>query len=251
MKKTIALLLALLLVTGALFAEVIEIGTGTSGSTSYDMYLQAIVQEGGGLDNGDGEDPDDIVNDGLYIMVGYNRINSSGYKMGSPYATGNLENLGSYTKARPLTVSLTPENADDTTGTLQFYVAAKSNSSKSKTTTVSFSSAGFTKQATGDAQQQADDPIDITFKGNGAQTTEISDNGLTAKHEAVASSSQAATTSEEAATTENPDIKVTVEAGSHQKNYIYVARTDATWIKSSDYAAGTYNATITVTVATE
>lgn len=250
MKKTIALLLALLLVTGALFAEVIEIGTGTSGSTSYNMYLQADVPEGGGLDNGDGEDPDDIVNDGLYIMVGYNRINSSGYGMGSTYATGNLENLGSYTKAQPLTVSLTPENADDKEGTLQFYVAAKSNSSKPKTTTVSFSSAGFTKQAEGDVGQQADDSIDITFKGNGAQTTEINDNGLTAKHEAVASASQVATTSE-GATIEEPDIKVTVEAGSHQKEYIYVARTDATWIKSSDYAAGTYNATITVTVATE
>ena len=247
MKKTIALLLALLFVTGALFAEVIEIGTGTSGSTSYDMYLQAIVQEGGGLDNGDGEDPDDIVNDGLYIMVGYNRINSSGYKMGSTYATRNLENLGSYTKARPLTVSLTPENADDKEGTLQFYVAAKSNSSLHKTTTVSFSSDGFTKQAEGDVGQQADDPIKITFKGIEALTSAT--NGLSATHEVVTTTAQTALT-EEADSTE-PGIKVTVEAGSHQKEYIYVARTDATWIKSSDYAAGTYNATITVTVATE
>lgn len=247
MKKTIVLLLALLLVAGALFAEVIEIGTGTSGSTSYDMYLQAVVQEGGGLDNGDGEDPDDIVNDGLYIMVGYNRINSSGYGMGSTYATGNLENLGSYTKDQPLTVSLTPENADDKEGSLQFYVAAKSNSSKPKTTTVSFSSAGFTKQAEGDVGQQADDSIKIKFKGMEVLTSAT--NGLSATHEAVTTTAQTALT-EEADSTES-GIKVAVEAGSHQKEYIYVARTDATWIKSSDYAAGTYNATIKVTVATE
>lgn len=248
MKKTIALLLALLLVAGALFAEVIDLADEVGGSTSYDMHLQAVVQEGGGLDNGDGEDPDDIKNGGLYIMVGYNYKNSAssnGYAMGSPYAPGDLEDLGTYHDGNPLTVSLVPEDASDNEGTLQFYVAAKSNSSVAKTTTVTFTSGGFKNVDNASAPT-----INIKFKGNGAQTSELEDNGLTAKHEAVASASQAATTSEEAATAE-PDIKVTAEAGSKQMNYIYVARTDATWIKSSDYAAGTYNATITVTVATE
>lgn len=243
MKKTIALLLALLFVTGAVFAEVIDITGGDS--HAYNMHLQAVVQEGGGLDNGDGEDPDDIKNGGLYIMVGYNYKNSTGYTMGSDYNPGDLEDLGTYHDGNPLTVSLVPEDASGVEGTLQFYVAAKSNSSVAKTTTVTFASDGFKN-----ADNTSAPTINITFKGNGAQTSEINDNGLTAKHEAVASASQVATTSE-GATIEEPDIKVTVEAGSHQKEYIYVARTDATWIKSSDYAAGTYNATITVTVATE
>lgn len=248
MKKTIALLLALLLVAGAVFAEVIDLANETSGSISYDMHLQAAVPEGGGLDNGDGEDPDDIKNGGLYIMVGYNYKNSTsinGYTMGSTYNTGDLEDLGTYHDGNPLTVSLVPEDASDKEGTLQFYVAAKSNSSEAKTTTVTFASDGFTN-----ADNASASTINIKFKGNGAQTSELEDNGLTATHEAVTTTGQTALT-EEAGGTEPPSIKVYAEAGSHQKEYIYVARTDATWIKSSDYAAGTYNATITVTVATE
>lgn len=245
MKKTIALLLALLLVTGALFAEVIDLANETSGSTSYDMYLQAVVQEGGGLDNGDGEDPDDIKNGGLYIMVGYNYKNSTGYGMGTEYNTGDLEDLGTYHENNPLTVSLVPEDASDNEGTLQFYVAAKSNSSAAKTTTVTFASSGFKNTDNASAST-----INIKFEGNGAQTSELEDNGLTATHEAVTTTGQTALT-EEAGGTEPPSIKVSAEAGSKQMKYIYVARTDATWDKSSDYAAGIYNATVTVTVATE
>lgn len=244
MKKTIALLLALLFVTGAVFAEVIDLADEVGGSTSYDMHLQAVVQEGGGLDNGDGEDPDDIKNGGLYIMVGYNYKNSTGYTMGSDYNTGDLEDLGTYHDDNPLTVSLVPEDASDEEGTLQFYVAAKSNSSVAKTTTVTFASDGFKN-----ADNTSAPTINITFKGNGAQS-EISDNGLTATHEAVTSTGEM-TLTEEAGGTEPPRIKVTAEAGSKQMEYIYVARTDATWDKSSQYAAGTYNATIEVTVAAE
>lgn len=245
MKKTIALLLALLLVTGAVFAEVIDLADEVGGSTSYDMHLQAVVQEGGGLDNGDGEDPDDIKNGGLYIMVGYNYKNSTGYTMGSVYNPGDLEDLGTYHDGNPLTVSLVPEDASDVEGTLQFYVAAKSNSSVAKTTTVTFASDGFKN-----ADNTSAPTINITFKGNGAQTSEISDNGLTATHEAVTSTGEM-TLTEEAGGTEPPRIKVTAEAGSKQMEYIYVARTDATWDKSSQYAAGTYKATIKVTVGTE
>lgn len=243
MKKTIALLLALLLVAGAVFAEVIDLANETSGSISYDMHLQAAVPEGGGLDNGDGSDPDDIKNGGLYIMVGYNYKNSTGYGMGTEYNTGDLEDLGTYHENNPLTVSLVPEDASDDEGTLQFYVAAKANSSAPKTTTVSFASDGFKNTSNTSAQT-----IGINFAGVGEAYSGDS-NGLSAKHEAVTTGEQQAM-SEEASSTE-PDIKVTAEKGSKQMKYIYVARTDATWTKSSDYAAGTYKATITVTVATE
>ena len=242
MKKTIALLLALLLVAGAVFAEVIDLANETSGSISYNMHLQADVPEGGGLDNGDGEDPDDIKNGGLYIMVGYNYKNSTGYTMGNDYNPGDLEDLGTYHENNPLTVSLVPEDASDDEGTLQFYVAAKSNSSEAKTTTVTFTSEGFENTSNSSAPD-----IEIKFKDDDALPTKT--NGLSASHETVASTEQTALT-EEAGASET-SFKVSADKGSKQMNYIYVARTDATWPKRSDYAAGTYEATITVKVAAE
>lgn len=245
MKKTIALLLALLLVAGTVFAEVIDITDDAHKKTHvYTMYLEAVVEEGGGLDDNNGDDPSDIKNGGLYIMVGYNYKNSTGYGMGSKYNPGDLEDLGTYHDGNPLTVSLVPEDESDIEGTLQFYVAAKSNSSVAKTTTVTFASDGFKNTDNASAST-----IRIKFKGNGAQTSELEDNGLTAKHEAVSSAAQT-TLTEEAGGTE-PSIKVTAGVGSKQMDYIYVARTDATWTKASDYAAGTYEATIKVTVGTE
>ena len=239
MKKTIALLLALLLVAGTVFAEVIDITGG--GSHQYNMYLQAVVEDGGGLDNGDGDDPSDIKNGGLYIMVGYNYKNSykdsttgeyKSYTMGSSYTTGDLEDLGAYDTSNPLTVSLTPENDNDKTGTLQFYVAAKSNASKKRSTQITFASNGFTKQEEAGEEQQSNKPIGITFAG---KSKEYTGNGLTAN-----------------AATEGGTITVSADKGSYQKDYIYVARTDASWNKDASLAAGTYTATITVTVtATE
>lgn len=237
MKKTIALLLALLLVAGTVFAEVIDITGG--GSHTYNMYLQADVPEGGGLDNNDGDDPDDIKNGGLYIMVGYNYKNSTGYTMGDDYNTGDLEDLGTYHSNNPLTVSLVPENGKDKNGTLQFYVAAKSNSSVAKATTVTFSTEGFKNTDNVSAPT-----IAIEFKDDDALTTKT--NGLSASHETVASTEQTALT-EEAGASET-SFKVSADKGSKQMNYIYVARTNASWLKSASYAAGTYTATITVTV---
>ena len=242
MKKTIALLLALLLVTGAVFAEVIEIDgdneTPTPAFTNYTMNLKAVVPEGGGLDNGDGDDPDTIKNGGLYIMVGYNYKNSykngtdnNGYTMGSPYATEDLEDLGTYDTSNPLTVSLTPENDNDKTGTLQFYVAAKSNASKARTTEIKFASTGFTKQeAAGEVEQQSNKTIGITFAG--VSDPYDGENGLHASVVKVGGT-----------------ITVRADEGSQQENYIYVARTDASWEKDASLPAGTYTATITVTVS--
>lgn len=247
MKKTIVLLLALLLVAGAVFAEVIEIDNdeNTSNPVSaplYTMNLKAVVPEGGGLDNGDGDDPDTIKNGGLYIMVGYNYKNSykdstspdgyTSYTMESAYATGDLEDLGTYDTSNPLTVSLTPENENDKTGSLQFYVAAKSNASKARTTQITFTSGGFTKQeATGDVAQQSNTPISITFAGI-SDPYEGASNGLSAS-----------------AAKEGGTITVSADKGSQQENYIYVARTDASWKKDATLPAGTYTATITVTVS--
>ena len=236
MKKTIALLLALLLVTGAVFAEVIDITDDEKHAKThvYNMYLEAEVEDGGGLDDNNGDDPSDIKNGGLYIMVGYNNTSNT-YAMGDTYVDGSLENLGSYTLDDPLPVSLTPENAADTTGTLQFYVAAQSNASEKYTTTVKFESDGFKKDG-------AEDAVALIYFSTGDEGTKANyglpstTNGLTVTLGTVDS---------------DPQIKVEAAEGSHQQGYIYVARTDATWTKSSDYAAGTYKATIKVTVGTE
>lgn len=230
MKKTIALLLALLLVAGSVFAEVIDITGG--GSHQYSMYLQAVVEDGGGLDDNNGDDPSDIKNGGLYIMVGYNNT-SNAYGMGDIYVDGSLEDLGSYTSAYPLSVSLTPENAGDTTGTLQFYVAAQSNTANAYTTSVTFSSEGFKEKGVDEAS--AITKIKFTNSGEGYKLAEEK-NGLTVTlgdGENVA------------------HITVETTDDSHQTGYIYVARTDATWVKSSSYPAGTYEATIIVDVAAE
>lgn len=230
MKKTIVLLLALLLVAGAVFAEVIDITDEVDHSEThvYNMNLEAVIEDGGGLDDNNGEDPSDIKNGGLYIMVGYNYKNSTGYTMGSRYTPGDLEDLGTYHADNPLVVSLVPENASDTSGTLQFYVAAQSNTSKEYTTTVKFESSGFTDGNT---------VVDIDFSTGDEDSK--SNYWLSSKTRGL---------TVELGT--EPQIKVKAEKGSHQQGYIYVARTDATWVKSSDYTAGTYKATIKVTVGT-
>lgn len=231
MKKTIALLLALLLVAGTVFAEVIDITDESHGKThGYNMNLEAVIEDGGGLDDNNGEDPSDIKNGGLYIMVGYNYKNSNGYGMGSKYNPGDLEDLGTYHTDNPLSVSLVPENASDTEGTLQFYVAAQSNTSKKYTTTVKFESDGFKKVG-------QEDTVNIKFS-TGEEGTE-GNYGLSGTTKGLT-----------VTLGDDPQITVEAAAGSHQKGYIYVARTDATWVKSSDYTAGTYKATITVTVGT-
>ena len=233
MKKTIALLLALLLVAGMVFAEVIDITDEKHEKYhEYSMYLEAVVEDGGGLDDYNGDDPSDIKNGGLYIMVGYNNTSNT-YTMGSPYVDGSLENLGAYTSDYPLSVSLTPENASDTTDTLQFYVAAQSNTSETYTTTVTFASEGFKKDGVGDTVA----PIEFSTSDDEGST---SDYGLSSSD------------SDEFTVTlgTNPHIRVEAPKGSHQQGYIYVARTDATWDKKSDYPAGTYEATIVVTVGT-
>lgn len=222
MKKTIALLLALLLVAGTVFAEVIDI---TAEHDPYNMHLKAVVPEGGGLDNGDGSDPDDLVNGGLYVMVGYNRTDKDYGTSGAVYNTGELENLGTFTATSPLSVSLTPDNDADTEGSLQFYVAAMCNSSTEKTTTVAFSCTdGFMKN-------EVSAGIPITFKGIGT-AYKNEGTGLSASYG------------------DNGAITVTAAANSYQPNYIYVAHTEASWIKDASYKAGTYTATITVTVST-
>lgn len=235
MKKTIALLLALLFVAGAVFAEAIYIDKDPatdypeSMNPPYTMNLKAVVPEGGGLDDSDGDDPDNIINGGLYIMVGYNNSNNS-YTIGNTYATGDLENLGFYSDQNPLIVSLTPEAAgvETETGTLQFYVAAKSNSSAVKTTTVSFDSDGFENTTNTSAPD-----IKIKFAGVSEAYKDKGD-GLSAGAEV-----------------ETGKITVSAAAGSYQKAYTYVAQTNATWTKSANTPAGTYTARITVTVTAE
>lgn len=192
---------------------------------SYGVNLRANVQEGSGIDNGDSghdEDPDVIKYKGLNLMVGYNPSDSS-YEMGSDWASGQIRGLNQYSAQAPLIVNVV--SSTEGSELIQFYVVAAAKTGKDVSMNVSFSSAnGFVLSSDSNVKI----PIKFSYGDVLKSTT---DAGL-------------------GATNDSGYVTVTGYGGSTQTNYVYVARTDASWPTKPDYAAGAYNALITVTVST-
>ena len=220
MKKILACLLALIMVSGTVFATIdLE-----SGDKTYYVNLKAEVPEGSGIvDDGDDthtEDPETVNNNGLMIKVGYNPTGNT-YSMGSDWASGQIRGLDQYTESDPLIVDLVSSTVGEER--LEFYVAAASQTAETESFTVSFSSAGFKRTG-------SEDTVSIGFTSEEALSDKS--NGLSA-------------------TNDNAKVTVTGDGGSTQLTFIYVAKVDASWKTMPNYKAGTYTADIAVTVAAQ
>ena len=223
MKKILACLLALIMVSGTVFATIdLE-----SGDKTYYVNLKAEVPEGSGIvDDGDDthtEDPETVNNNGLMIKVGYNPTGNT-YSMGSDWASGQIRGLDQYTESDPLIVDLVSSTVGEER--LEFYVAAASQTAEAESFTVSFSSGGFKRTGSEDPK----DTVTIDFSSEGALDGKL--NGLSA-------------------TNDNAKVTVTGDGGSTQLTFIYVAKVDASWKTMPNYKAGTYTADIAVTVAAQ
>ena len=225
MKRLLIVMCALLLAFAAFAAEEDPDEVTTFEPVSYGVNLRANVQEGSGIDNGDSghdEDPDVIKYKGLNLMVGYNPSDSS-YEMGSDWASGQIRGLNQYSSQAPLIVNVVSSTVGSES--IQFYVVAAAQTGENVSLNVSFSStSGFVLEGDSDVT------IPITFSYGDVLASPTSA-GLGAAND-------------------SGYVTVTGYGGSTQTNYVYVARTDASWTTKPDYAAGAYNALITVTVST-
>lgn len=226
MKRLLIVMCILLLAFTAFAADDPEEVTAFD-PVDYGVHLRANVQEGSGIDNGDSghdEDPDVIKYKGLNLMVGYNPTDST-YVMGSDWASGQIRGLNQYSSQAPLIVNV--ESSVVGSESIQFYVVAAAKTGEDVSLNVSFSSANGFVLSTDESVN-----IPIKFSYGDVLATQTSA-GLGATNDL------------------NGKVTVTGYSGSTQTSYVYVARTDASWITKPDYAAGEYNAVITVTVATE
>lgn len=227
MKRLLIVMCILLLAFAAFATEEDPDEVTTFEPVSYGVNLRANVQEGSGIDNGDSghdEDPDVIKYKGLNLMVGYNPSDSS-YEMGSDWASGQIRGLNQYSSQAPLIVNVVSSTVGSES--IQFYVVAAAQTGENVSLNVSFSStSGFVLEGDSDVK------IPITFS-YGDVLVGTTDAGLGATNDV------------------NGKVTVTGYSGSTQTNYVYVARTDASWTTKPDYAAGEYNALITVTVSTD
>lgn len=225
MKRLLIVMCILLLAFTAFATEEDPDEVTTFEPVSYGVNLQAKVQEGSGIDNGDSghdEDPDVIKYKGLNLMVGYNPSDSS-YEMGSDWASGQIRGLNQYSSQAPLIVNVVSSTVGSES--IQFYVVAAAQTGENVSLNVSFSStSGFVLEGDSDVT------IPITFS-YGDVLASPTNAGLGAAND-------------------SGYVTVTGYGGSTQTNYVYVARTDASWPTKPDYAAGAYNALITVTVST-
>lgn len=228
MRKLVSMLLIMLVAFGVVFAA--ESG-GLEGDSSKGevvhtpsaIYLKANVPEGSGIDDDltDGEDPDPDKNGGLYVLVGIPRDESKSFGSEATYTKGDLVGLQNYAsddKAKEVT--LVPENAGDTEGSIVIYYAA--------------------------AAKMADQPKSFTYKvsaPNGFVLNEPNDVVINVKDALVTESLDAISADV------SDGVKITGKAGGNHTDYVYMAKTTLSWPKSDKYAAGDYKATINIEIS--
>lgn len=241
MKKTIVLLLALLLVTSSLCV----FSANTTLPKTYDVYLKASVAEGEGVldptdPQGPGDKPDSIEYEGLKIKVG-RAVNK--LPLGDEYLDDNtLRSLGNYSSADTAIVadmtgnSSVPGAVDE----VYFYVAAAAATGEvAPALQIEFSSGeGWKYTAPADTSMTQDNiPISLTpdvFEGKEPTDTDYNVNA-----EVVDATSSAGNTAK---------IKVSTDAYKQSLTWRYLGEVVADWEQSSTYKVGSYAASITVTV---
>lgn len=246
MKKTIALLLALLLVASGLSVF------ASDPLKEYTVNLKASVAEGEGVTDptdpeGPGDKPDSIEYEGLVIKVGRSVDRLT---LGGEYIDDNtLRSLGNYSsKDTAIVADMTGNSsAQGAVDEVYFYVAAAaSTGAKAPALDIAFSSGdGWTyTKPEGSNMTQANIPITLTpavfeldsvvFEGDPPED----DYNVTAT--IVGESTPAGNTAK---------IKVSTDANTQSLTWRYLGEVVADWEQSSNYKVGSYNAEIKVTVS--
>ena len=208
------------------------------------MILKTELKPGSnppGPENPGGDSGDD--GQGLFYTIGLSKNNGE-LLLGSKLNSDDLNKLSGYSKENPYDGSdanvaslLVPDGEDEETDTysIDIYLAVGTNISKDRTLSVKISSdSGWTRQQE-DGQSQSDaESVPIYFKSDVLGSKLI--NMLYAESSAA----------EENATSET--ITVTAK-GPANNDYTYLSRTTASWTRSRDYLAGTYEAEIKVEIS--
>ena len=235
MKRLGLLFLILIFACTSAFADI---------SSPVKMILKADLKPGSnppGPENPGGDSGDD--GQGLFYTIGLNKTGST-FQVGNQLVSGDLIELSDYNSKNPYDGSdanvaslLVPDGEDEETDTysIDIYLAVGTNISKDRTLSVKISSdSGWTRQQE-DGQSQSDaESVPIYFKSD-VLGSELN-NMLYAESSAA----------EENATSET--ITVTAK-GPANNDYTYLSRTTASWTRSRDYLAGTYEAEIKVEIS--
>ena len=229
MRKLVSMLLIMLVAFGVVFAaEPGDLEGDTSGGTSQDIhtpkqiYLKANVPEGSGIDDDEisgGDDPVPDKNRGLRVLVGIPRNESESFSGYASYTKGDLvglQNFASQETAKEVT--LVPENAGDTEGSVVIYYAAAAKMAETQ--------ASIKYTVTTNGFKSGENTVDIDVVNNAFASKEI--------------------TAIEADDTDG--VTVTGVANGNHTDYVYVAKTTLSWEKSADYAAGDYVAEIGIEI---
>ena len=226
MRKLVSMLLIMLVAFGVVFAA--EPGD-LEGDTSKDIhtpgkiYLKANVPEGSGIDDDEisgGDDPVPDKNRGLRVLVGIPRNESDSFSGYDSYTKGDLVGLQNF--ASPETakeVTLVPENAGDTEGSVVIYYAAAAKMAGTQ------ASIKYTVTTNGFKSGENTVDIDVTNKA------------FPASQEITAIKAD-----------DTDGVEVIGVANGNHTDYVYVATTTLSWDKSADYAAGDYVAEIGIAI---
>ena len=213
MRKLVSMLLIMLVAFGVVFAA--EPG-------DLEVYLKANVPEGSGIDDDEisgGDDPVPDKNRGLRVLVGIPRNESESFSGYASYTKGDLvglQNFASQETAKEVT--LVPENAGDTEGSVVIYYAAAAKMAETQ--------ASIKYTVTTNGFKSGENTVDIDVVNNAFASKEI--------------------TAIEADDTDG--VTVTGVANGNHTDYVYVAKTTLSWEKSADYAAGDYVAEIGIEI---
>lgn len=229
MRKLVSMLLIMLVAFGVVFAaESGDLEGDTSGGTSQirtpkQIYLKANVPEGSGIDDDEisgGDDPVPDKNRGLRVLVGIPRNESESFNGYDSYTKGDLVGLQNFASEETAKeVTLVPENAGDTKGSVVIYYAAAAKM----------------------AGTQASIKYTVTTNGfkSGANTVDI----YVDNYAFPASSGITAIKADD-----TDGVTVTGVANGNHTDYVYVATTTLSWDKRADHAAGNYVAEIGIAI---
>ena len=219
MRKLVSMLLIMLVAFGVVFAAE---PTDPDKNTPSAIYLKANVPEGSGIDDDEisgGDDPVPDKNRGLRVLVGIPRNESESFSGYASYTKGDLvglQNFASQETAKEVT--LVPENAGDTEGSVVIYYAAAAKMAETQ--------ASIKYTVTTNGFKSGENTVDIDVVNNAFASKEI--------------------TAIEADDTDG--VTVTGVANGNHTDYVYVAKTTLSWEKSADYAAGDYVAEIGIEI---
>lgn len=226
MRKLVSMLLIMLVAFGVVFAA--EPGD-LEGDTSKDIrtpgkiYLKANVPEGSGIDDDEisgGDDPVPDKNRGLRVLVGIPRNESESFSGYASYTKGDLVGLQNFaSKETAKEVTLVPENAGDTEGSVVIYYAAAAKMAGTQ--------ASIKYTVTTNGFKSGENTVDI----------DVANNAFPASSEITAIKAD-----------DTDGVEVIGVANGNHTDYVYVATTTLSWDKSADYAAGDYVAEIGIAI---